>query len=177
MSGRRKQTVDIRELLLHLRRTASDRAVQRATSVHRQTVKSYRTWAAKQGLLAGPLPPLTELEQLVRQTLPEPPPPQNVSSVEPHRALVSQLHQEGVEMSAIWQRLKERGYQGSYSAVRRFVGHLTTTQPEVFVRVECKPGEEAQVDFGFAGLLRDPETGQLRRAWAFVMTLSWSRHQ
>ena len=177
MSGRRKQTVDIRELLLHLRRTASDRAVQRATSVHRQTVKRYRTWAAKQGLLAGPLPPLTELEQLVRQTLPEPPPPQNVSSVEPHRALVSQLHQEGVEMSAIWQRLKERGYQGSYSAVRRFVGHLTTTQPEVFVRVECKPGEEAQVDFGFAGLLRDPETGQLRRAWAFVMTLSWSRHQ
>jgi len=33
------------------------------------------------------------------------------------------------------------------------------------------------VDFGYAGLLRDPATGQLRRAWAFVMVLAWSRHQ
>jgi len=169
--------MDIREILLHLRQTASDRAVQRATGVHRQTVKRYRTWAAEQELLTGPLPPLPELEQRVRQTLPETPPPQNVSSVEPYRALVSQLHKEGVEMTAIQQRLKERGYTGSYSAIRRFVGGLTMTHPEVFVRVECKPGEEAQVDFGFAGLLRDPETGELRRAWAFVMTLAWSRHQ
>ena len=169
--------MDIREIMLHLRQTASDRAVQRATGVHRQTVKRYRAWAAAQGLLTGPLPSLPELEQRLRQTLPEPPPPQNVSSVEPYRALVRQLHQEGVEMTAILERLKERGYAGSYSAVRRFVGILTKTQPEVFVRVECKPGAEAQVDFGFAGLLHDPTHGELRRAWAFVMTLSWSRHQ
>ena len=169
--------MDIRELLLQLRQTTSDRAVQRATGVHRQTVKRYRSWATAQGLLTGPLPPLLELEQRLRQTLPEPPPPQNTSSVEPYRALVSQLHKEGVEMTDILQRLKERGYSGSYSAVRRFVGGLTTAQPEIFVRVECKPGEEAQVDFGFAGLLCDPATGQLRRAWAFVMTLAWSRHQ
>jgi transposase len=169
--------MDIRELLRQLRQTTSDRAVQRATGVHRQTVKRYRTWATAQGLLSGPLPPLPELEQRLRQTLPEPPPPQNTSSVEPYRTLVSQLHKEGVEMTAILERLKERGYAGSYSAVRRFVGRLTPVAPEVFVRVECKPGEEAQVDFGFAGLLRDPATGQLRRAWAFVMTLAWSRHQ
>ena len=169
--------MDIRELLRQLRQTTSDRAVQRATGVHRQTVKRYRTWATAQGLLSGPLPPLPELEQRLRQTLPEPPPPQNTSSVEPYRTLVSQLHKEGVEMTAILERLKERGYAGSYSAVRRFVGRLTPVAPEVFVRVECKPGEEAQVDFGFAGLLRDPATGQLRRAWAFVMSLAWSRHQ
>jgi transposase len=32
------------------------------------------------------------------------------------------------------------------------------------------------VDFGYAGLLRDPQTDTLRKAWAFVMTLSFSRH-
>lgn len=169
--------MEIRELLLQLRAQASDRAVQRATGMHRRTVKRYRAWAAEQGLLRGPLPPPGELEERLRQTLPEPPPPQNVSSVEPYRALVRQLHQEGVKATAILQRLQERGYQGSYSAVRRFVNGLRTTEPEIMVRVECQPGEEAQVDFGFAGLLIDPETGQARRAWAFVMTLSWSRHQ
>jgi len=45
------------------------------------------------------------------------------------------------------------------------------------VRVETPPGEEAQVDFGFAGRMVDPETGELRKTWLFVMTLSWSRHQ
>lgn len=177
MPGRRKKTVDIRELILRIRRCKSDRAVQRATGVHRQTVKRYRAWAAEQGLLEGSLPPLPDLEQLVRRTLPETAPPQNVSSVAPYRELVNQLHKEGVEMTAIWLRLQERGYDGSYSAVRRFVNKLDATPPEVFVRVESKPGEEVQVDFGYAGLLIDPATGELRRAWAFVMTLSWSRHQ
>jgi transposase len=145
--------------------------------MHRQTVKRYRIWAAEQGLLEGPLPPLGELEMRVQQTLPEKPPPQNRSSLAAYGPLVSQLRKEGVEMTAILHRLRERGYQGSYSAVRRFVNGLERVPSDVVVRVECKPGEEAQADFGYAGLLLDPTTNQLRRAWAFVMTLSWSRHQ
>jgi len=145
--------------------------------MHRQTVKRYRAWAREQGLLEGPLPGLGELEVCVQETLAEKPPPQNQSSLETYRPMVSQLRKEGVEMTAILQRLKERGYQGSYSSVRRFVSGLEGVQPEVIVRVECKPGEEAQADFGYAGLLLDPVTHQLRRAWVFVMTLSWSRHQ
>jgi len=128
--------VDIRELVLQMRQSDTDRAVQRATGMHRQTVKRYRSWAAAQGLLtAAPLPALAELQQLVAATLGEPKPPQNTSSVEPHRATVQQLRQEGVEMTAIFQRLRERGYRGSYSAVRRFVHSLEpAAQPEVMVR-------------------------------------------
>jgi transposase len=177
MPGRRKKTMDIREIILYLRRYASNRSIQRETGLHRQTVKRYREWAAAQGLLTGAVPSLTELEQIVQQSLPEKPPPQNRSSLEQYRTMVGQLRKEGVERMAIYHRLQERGYTGSYSAVRRFVSKLETQQPEVMVRVECKPGEEAQVDFGYAGLLLDPATGQLRRAWAFVTTLSWSRHQ
>jgi transposase len=169
--------MDIRELILNLRAYRSDRAVARAQQVHRKTVKQYRQWAAQEGLLEGALPSLSELEALVGATLREKPPPQNQSSVEPYRALVSQLRKEGVEMKAILQRLQERGYAGSYSSVRRMVHTLERRQPEVVVRVECKPGEEAQADFGYAGLLWDPQSRQERRAWAFVMTLAWSRHQ
>ena len=107
MPGRRKTTMDIRELLLHLRAKPSDRAVQRDTGMHRQTVKHYRQWAQAQGLLEGPLPPLTELAQLVQATLAEKAPPQNTSSVAPYRELVSQLRREGVEMTAITARLAD----------------------------------------------------------------------
>ena len=37
-------------------------------------------------------------------------------------------------------------------------------------------GEVAQVDFGFAGWRRDPDTGGQRKSWVFVMVLGYSRH-
>ena len=87
------------------------------------------------------------------------------------------LVKEKVEAKAIYHRLTERGFKGSYSAVYRFVRGIKGSNPDVTVRVERPPGEEVQVDFGYAGKMSDPETGKLRRTWAFVMTLSWSRHQ
>jgi transposase len=49
--------------------------------------------------------------------------------------------------------------------------------PKVTVRIDTPPGEEAQVDFGYAGLMYDPQTQKKRRTWAFIMTLSASRHK
>jgi transposase len=177
MAGRRKDLMDVRELIRHLRATESDRAVARATGAHRRTVQRYRQWAQRQGLLAGPLPALEALQELLAQTGNPAPPPQMVSTLEPYRDMVSQLHAQGVEGTAIWQRLRERGYGGSLSAVYRFLHHLTPPRPEATVRVEREPGEEAQVDFGYAGRMVDAQTGELRRTWAFVMTLAWSRYQ
>jgi len=177
MSDRRKKTMDIRELLLHIRAHASNRQVERDTGIDRRTVKRYRDWVMAQDLQAGALPPLEDLQALLDQTLPEPVPPQNESSVEPYRELVTQLVKENVGVAAIRCRLAERGYTGSYSAVYRFIHTIKPRMPDATVRVERKPGEEAQVDFGFAGPMIDPVTDTLRRAWAFVMTLSWSRHQ
>jgi transposase len=146
-------------------------------SIDRKTVGRYRTWAVDQGLLEGLLPSLEELSRLLEETLKSNPPPQNVSSVEPYRELVKKLRRDGVEIAAICERLRERGYSGSYSSVHRFVRNLEPTTPEVTVRVETRPGEEAQVDFGYAGRMIHPDTRKLRKTWAFVMTLSWSRHQ
>src|SRR4030066_236760 len=49
--------------------------------------------------------------------------------------------------------------------------------PFVPVRIEVEAGSQAQVDLGYAGMMVDPATGKLRRAWAFIMTLSFSRHR
>jgi transposase len=169
--------MDIREILVHIRAGSSNRQIERDTKIDRRTVKRYKEWAKAQGLLEGDLPSLEELQVLAEQTMPEQKPPQNVSSVEPYRKLVEQLVKENVEIAAIRCRLEEQGYGGSYQAVYRFVRRIKPRQPKATVRVERKPGEEGQVDFGYAGQMFDPESGKLRRTWAFVMTLSWSRHQ
>jgi transposase len=169
--------MDIREILVHIRAGSSNRQIERDTKIDRRTIKRYKDWAKVQGLLEGTLPSLEELQVLADQTMPEQKPPQNVSSVEPYRKLVEQLVKENVEIAAIRCRLEEQGYSGSYQAVYRFVRRIKPRQPKATVRVERKPGEEGQADFGYAGQMFDPESGKLRRTWAFVMTLSWSRHQ
>jgi len=169
--------MDIREMLRRFREGQSNRAIAKEVGVDRKTAARYRDWAEGQGLLAGPLPPLGDLHQLLKETLNSAAPPQNISTVEPYRELVVKLRKSGVEIAAISERLKEQGYRGSYASVYRFVNHLEPRAPNATVRVETRPGEEAQVDFGYAGRMIDAESGELRKTWVFVMTLSWSRHQ
>jgi transposase len=170
--------MDIRELLIHLRTQTSDRQIASDLRLNRRTVRRYRGWAQEQGLLSGELPAVEELQARLAVTLPERIPPQNRSALEPYREQIEQWRKAQVEIAAMRQRLMERGYTGSYASVWRFVRRLADEQEgQTYLRVETEPGEEAQVDFGYAGRMLDPQSGKLRKAWAFVMTLSWSRHQ
>ena len=177
MPGKTKETMDIREMLRRFQQGQSNRSIAKDLRMNRKTVDRYRTWAEEQGLLEESLPSLGDVHQLLDETLNNGSPPQNTSTVEPYRDLVEKLMKEGVEIAATHERLKERGYTGSYASVYRFVRRLEPCTPDATVRVETRPGEEAQVDFGYAGKMIDSETGELRKTWAFVMTLSWSRHQ
>lgn len=172
--------MDIRTVVRYLQAATSVSATQRATGLNRRTIMRYRSWAQQHGLLdpQSPLPSLEELHELLAHTLPPPtPPPQTISSVEPYRELVCTLYRQQVAGTAILQRLRERGYHGGQSSVYRFLHQLEPLRPTATVRVEREPGSEAQVDFGYAGLLLDPASGALRKAWAFVMVLAYSRHQ
>ena len=167
----------LHNLIYRLRAGESERRIARDLKVSRPTVHKYKLWAEAQGYL-DPAQPLPELATLLAALGPVPQPPQMTSTLACYQGVIEQLLDQGVEMTAIWQRLQENyGYQGSYSAVRRFVRHLRPVEPEVFVRVHTAPGEELQVDFASGGQLFDPVTGRLRPAYLFVATLSYSRHQ
>ncbi len=75
--------------------------------------------------------------------------------------------------------LARNGVEVSQSAFYRFVrDHLGSYgKNNVTVRLpETKPGVYAQADFGYLGKLWDSETKRLRRAYAFIITLVFSRH-
>jgi transposase len=80
----------------------------------------------------------------------------------------------GLSAQRIYQDLSaEHDYAGSYYSVRRLVRRLEQRTPLPFRRMECGPGEEAQVDFGTgAPLLVD---GHRRRPHVFRIVLSHSR--
>lgn len=177
MAGRRCEVTDVREVLRRLRLGEPVRRIARELGLSRNTVAGYHRWARTHGLLTGELPDAATLATLLH-----PPerarPPVEQSRVAPFREQVVAWRQQGVEGQAIFQLLVEQhGFTGSYSAVKRFLRRLEPKAPRATIRVETAPGEEAQVDFGAAGQFFDPDQGRLRRAWAFVMTLAFSRHQ
>ncbi|MDY7078864.1 MAG: hypothetical protein SXV54_18275, partial [Chloroflexota bacterium] len=58
-------------------------------------------------------------------------PPQNTSSVEPYRDLVTQLLKENVEIAAIKCRLEERGYTGCIQQSRVRHGFSTGSEKAI----------------------------------------------
>jgi hypothetical protein len=149
--------LDIRELIRCVQLGEADRQIARDLQVSRKTVRKYRAWAQQHDVLSGPLPDAATLQAQLKTTLPVSPPPSVPSKVAPFRDQVIALRQRGVECRAIYDILREQhAFAGSYGAVYRFVRHLEPRTPEAYVRVETGPGEEAQVDFGYAGLVRDP---------------------
>lgn len=70
---------------------------------------------------------------------------------------------------------KEHDYTPSYSSFKRYMHIKYPKAPRNCLRIEVDAAEEAQVDFGSAGLMYDTESDRMRRAHAFVMTLSYSR--
>jgi transposase len=178
MANRRIETMDIGEMVRLLRAGESDATISAVIGHHRRTVARYRAWAQEQGLLDGEVPATGDLHQRLTRTLPRKLPPQQVSGLAAYTKEVQTYRELGVEMAAIRARLEEaHGHPVSYSAVRRLVAHLEPGVVDAVVRVEVKPGSEAQVDFGYAGLSVDPATGLPRKTWLFTMVLSWSRHQ
>jgi transposase len=176
---RNSDVLDIREVIRQLRSGRSERAVAQAMRIGRNTVQKYKAWAAGHGWLEAEasLPELQELQAHLGEVHTGRG-PQNIAKAEPYREQIVALRAQGMEVEAIRQRLKEQhGFKCSYGAMWRFVSKLEAREPEVTVRVETAPGEEAQVDFGFAGGMYDPVRKAVRKAWFFAMTLSWSRHQ
>jgi transposase len=167
----------LRDLIHRLRAGESERRISRDLRISRITVHRYHEVARERGFLK-PGSPMPE-DHAVAAALGEPPRlPRTMSTLEPYAQVVQQLLDQQVEMAAIFQRLRDdHGYSGSYSSVRRYVHRLRPAEPEAVVRVHTAPGEEAQVDFGPVGKLYDPASQRLRPAYAFVATLSYSRHQ
>ncbi|MFC1781841.1 IS21 family transposase [Planctomycetota bacterium] len=97
------------------------------------------------------------------------------SQCEPLRKVIEDKLEYGLSCQRIYQDLRdEYGFKGSYYSVRRFVKRLGENNPIPFRRMECIPGEQAQVDFGTGAPVVSSD-GKRRRPHVFRIVLSFSR--
>ena len=97
------------------------------------------------------------------------------SDCESHRAVIVAKLDQGLSAQRIFQDLaNDHGFAGSYFSVRRFVARLQQSTTLPFRRLECQPGEEAQIDFGTGAPLVLAD-GSRRRTHVLRVVLSYSR--
>jgi transposase len=97
------------------------------------------------------------------------------SDCEPWREIILAKRQQGLSYTRIhYDLVQDHGAKLGYDSVRRFLRRLEYVQPLPFRRMECAPGEEAQVDFGTGATVVTPD-GKRRRPNVFRFVLSHSR--
>ena len=73
--------------------------------------------------------------------------------------------------------LIEQGHVFSETSLRRYINGNIKEAVRGAIHIATIPGREAQVDFGYVGLMWDSKTERKRKAHVFVMTLSHSRYR
>lgn len=97
------------------------------------------------------------------------------SDCEAYREVIRVKLDQGLSAQRIFQDLvSEQEAKVSYDSVKRFVRRLGAVKPLPFRRMECRPGEEAQVDFGTGAPLVGAD-GKRRKTYVFRIVLSHSR--
>jgi hypothetical protein len=175
----RRIDMDRLQELVRLHRMGTGcREIARLLAMSPNTERQYRTAIAAAGLLKGPvedLPAMDVLRAAVGQKLGSEPPPQQSTSLQRWRAALQELFDKGLGPRASYDRLRldHADFGGSYWSVkrlwRRYKKQRGVRAEDVAIPVETGPGEVAQVDFGYVGRLYDPQSGSLRKTWAFVM--------
>jgi hypothetical protein len=184
MCMRRVEMDRLQELVRLHRMGTGAREVARVLGMSPNTEREYRLALRDEGLLAGSVedvPLLEVLRAAIERRLPSSAPPQMVSSVDALRERIVEFAEKGLRPQGIFDRLRleDASFAASFWAVRavwrKWKKDRGVRAEDVAIPVDTAPGEIAQVDFGYVGKLYDASSGQLRKAWAFVMVLGYSR--
>lgn len=174
---------EIVEMIYQWHKGIGVKGISHSLGFDRDTVRKYVRMAQKVGIDRGkPFPEGEEVVSKLKGFMDSAPRRQTPAKdlIAPHREWIGSLLQKP-QMTAkqVWKLFREKtGLSVGYCTMKRYLrSQFQLGAPPVTVRLEVEPGSQAQVDFGGAGMMVDPATGKRHRAWAFIMTLSYSRHR
>ena len=162
------------QIISQFRSGGTLRGMAKAKLADRKKLRKIKTIAETQGWLNSnnPMPSDEVLAQYCKKSSVS-----QKSLLCPYKDKIEEWVQQGVQATTIHAHLlREHDFQGSYNITQRFIKEIKDQLSPVTTILDFKPGETAQVDFGFGPKLIDESTGEEVKTWIFVMVLSWSRH-
>ncbi len=181
--------MDIYEIIRRWHNRQSITRISTALGFDRKTVRKYIQCAIEQGFSQDKqLPPKEDVVILIQDAFiseirRRPPKVQNILAPfsQEIRDLVNHKQiplKPKTAFEVICQR-HDLEDKVSYSSFKRFIRskQIGISSNRSTCRIEVLPGSELQVDYAHVGLIYDPAIGRRRKVYAFIATLSHSRHQ
>jgi transposase len=183
MPYREVRLVDIQEVLRRWLGRDGIRPISRATGLDRKTIRPILAAAQGLGLKPGdPWPDEPTLSAFLERAKPcrsALTPGDREKALLARREQIQQwLKKDHLLLTKVHELLEREGFRVPYSSLHRFAQKWCDfgASSSITVRkVEGKPGEVAEVDFGRLGLLPEPGREKPRVVQAFIMTLTYSR--
>ena len=182
--------IDVKELLRRWAAGHSNRKIARETGTDRDTASRYIAVAEQLALPRDRELSEAEVHEVAQrvQARPLPDPSAEREAIAEHKQhIIERLGKKRpLRLSKIHTLLvRDRGLVASYDTLRRYaMEELGWQKKEPTILLEDPPaGQEAQVDFGKMGMMRDVATwrtratGRTRALRTLIVTLSFSRYQ
>jgi len=179
--------MDIYEIIRRWHDQQSISHIAIALNNDRKTVRKYIAIAKSLGLsLDQPLPAKDMVIDMLQQAIPENNRPKTAQDIlEPFLPETTDLVNDKynplkpkIAFEVICQKHDLTG-KVSYSSFKNLVrNHQIVIHPEKSTcRIEVAPGSQIQIDYARVGYLFDPQTNKKKAVYAFIATLSHSRHK
>jgi hypothetical protein len=182
MARRRIYMTEVQEVLHQWSQGRSERSIAKSLNMSRNTVRQILKQAKLVGLspeseqknfdeAANSLLKLRE-EQSTRNN-----PAQNHIK-EQHDQIAAWLSMPYMTVNQMVRLFAEQNKKISEMSLRRYIKkHFPSLSVTTTMHLEVLPGNQAQVDFCYVGRMKDPLSGKTPKAYAFIVTLSFSRYR
>ncbi|MBY0501950.1 MAG: IS21 family transposase [Alphaproteobacteria bacterium] len=182
MARRKIEMLEVREVIYQWQKGQGSRIISRSLGIARTTIRDLLKKAKFLGLKIDSKGEETEriIERLIKERYvrEEPGPAQRHLSTH-HKKIEEWRLSPHMTTKQMVRLFKEEGEKISEGSLRRYLkkhfAELVRTTSTVHLEIEA--GQQAQVDFGYVGFMKDPLSGKMRKAWAFIMTLAYSRYR
>ena len=168
---------EIREVLYQHQKGMTQRSIEKSLKVSRMSIRKYISMATDLGYRADMAN--VEVEAIALQvhnkiscTTAANRPNECKKEIESHHEkIVELLAEKWMTHMQIHRILSADGLVSSRRSLSRYIARHFPTLPKATVHLLTKPGQEAQVDYAFVGVINKKKT------YAFIMTLSHSRYR
>lgn len=172
--------IEIQEILYRFQKKASQRGMERSLRISRRAISRVLKEAKELGFQETTS--VEKLEEIALQ-IKERRKSQGFGAGEAQTYLKGQH-----EQIELWRQMphmttrqmvrlfEEQGKKVSERSLGRYIKKNFPSSVATTVHLETTPGKQGQVDFAYAGMMKDVD-GRLRKAYAFIMILSHSRYR
>jgi len=182
MAYREVHMTEIKEILLRIKRGESIRSVSRTLAIHRKTINKYITACCKLGVDPREDAITDELVEKIKGKLTPGNKPPHIPRDEvllPVKDRIEGYLEKGIKGSKIMALLARDGIEVSKPSFYRFINSRCENhiKKNITVRLpETDPGQYAQADFGYMGMIWDEASKRKRKVHALILTLCHSRY-